>query len=397
MEKVIVINATELGYQVIKALAKHGIHSIVIYDREHAEIGRYSKYVIDAVKVPHYIEKPGLLLNLLLEKAPEWSGTLIIPTKDYGVEFLAEHKDVLEQYYLIPTPNRDVIERVVNKKNLYNTASQLGIAVPSIFTPGSLGELEALEGKITFPCLVKPGLGHLFFRRFDFKMIEANSFDDLVRNYRNLTSEFTTDEFKLMICEIIPGPDSEQMVQYVSYIDRSGELLASMTSRKMRQDPPRYGQGRIARSERVPGLDGQSHKLLNGLGYHGFSEIEWKYDPREGVYKLIEINPRFIFYIGLCTACGINFPYIQYADLVRNEKVRVDSFRENVYWIHEYKDALHTALNHGMETLSLWDYVRPYLGRKYFAIFDPRDPSPFYHQWKQHMGNALRRNLCASK
>lgn len=397
MDKVILINATELGYQVIKALARHGVHSIVIYDREHAEIGRHSRYVIDSVKVPDFIEKPGLLLDLLLEKAGEWSGTLIIPTKDYGVEFLAQHKDVLKQHYLVPTPDRDVIDRVVNKKNLYATASGLGIAVPNIFAPTSPGELEALEGRITFPCLVKPGLGHLFFRKFDFKMVEVNSFDDLVRNYRKLTGGFTADEFNLMICEIIPGPDSRQMVQYVSYIDRSGETLASMTSRKMRQDPPRYGQGRIAKSERVPGLDGQSRKLLNGLGYYGFSEIEWKYDPREAVYKLIEINPRYIFWIGLCTACGINFPYIQYADLVRNEKIRAGSFRENVYWIHEYKDVLHTALNHSQETLSLWDYVRPYLGRKYFAIFDRRDPRPFYYQWKEHIGNMLRRRFCASK
>jgi predicted ATP-grasp superfamily ATP-dependent carboligase len=170
-----------------------------------------------------------------------------------------------------------------------------------------------------------------------------------------------------------------------------------MTSRKIRQDPPRYGQGRIARSERIPGLDEQSYRLLREVGYYGFSEIEWKYDPREGIYKLIEINPRFIFYIGLCIACGINFPYIQYADLVRHQKIRVDSFRENVYWIHEYKDVLHTALHHRMENLSLWDYLRPYLGRKSFAIFDPRDPGPFYHQWKEHAGNVLKRKLCASK
>jgi predicted ATP-grasp superfamily ATP-dependent carboligase len=195
----------------------------------------------------------------------------------------------------------------------------------------------------------------------------------------------------MMICDIIPGPDSAQMVQYVSYIDQSGELLASMTSRKMRQDPPRYGQGRIAKSEKVAGVDEQSRKLLNGFGYRGFSEIEWKYDPRDGIYKLIDINPRFIFYIGLCVACGINFPYIQYSDLVLNKKVRMDSFRENVYWIHEYKDVLHTVLNHRMETLSFWDYVRPYLGKKSLAILDLKDMRPFYEQWRQHITNMLRK------
>ncbi len=113
--------------------------------------------------------------------------------------------------------------------------------------------------------------------------------------------------------------------------------------------------------------------------------------PRDGTYKLIEINPRFIFYTGLCVACGINFPYIQYADLVLGRKIRIGSFRENVYWIHEYADALHTVLNHRLEDLSLRDYVRPYLGKKCFAIFDPRDCRPFFEQWKQHAGNVIRR------
>ena len=44
MEKVIILNATELGYQVVRALGRHGIRSIVLYDKEKDELGRYSKY-----------------------------------------------------------------------------------------------------------------------------------------------------------------------------------------------------------------------------------------------------------------------------------------------------------------------------------------------------------------
>ncbi len=394
MEKVIVINATGLGYQVIRALGEKGVRSIVVYDRPGEELGRYSKYVEDSVMVPRYIEEPRRLVDYLLKKAGEWSGMLIIPTKDYGVEFLARYKAVLSQEYLIPTPDPDVVTGILNKEILYRDLRHQGIAVPDTFCARSAGELYELRDTIKFPCLLKPGLAHLFLREFGFKMLEVHNFDELVRHYRNLTDDFTSDRFKMMICDIIPGPDSEQMVQYVSYIDGSGELLASMTSRKMRQDPPRYGQGRVTKSEKVAGVDELSFRLLKKLGYHGFSEIEWKYDPRDGRYKLIEINPRFIFYTGLCVSCGINFPYIQYADLVLGKKVRVDSFRENVYWIHEYKDVLHTVLNHKMESLSLWDYVRPYLGRKSFAIFDLKDPRPFFEQWREHADNLLRRRFC---
>jgi predicted ATP-grasp superfamily ATP-dependent carboligase len=394
-QKAIIINATGLGYQVIRALSEKGVQSIVIYDRESEELGRYSRYVAESVMIPGFIEEPHRLLDHLLKKASEWSGSLIIPTKDYGVEFLAGHKAILSQHYIIPVPDGNVIAGILNKRTLYGNLRKRGISVPKTFHPRSVDELNKLRDEITFPCLLKPGLAHLFLRKFGFKMLEIHNFDDLVSNYRNVTDDFTSDRFKMMICDIIPGPDSKQMIQYVSYIDRSGELLASMTSRKMRQDPPRYGQGRVARSEKIAGVDELSYSLLRDLGFYGFSETEWKYDPRDNRYKLIEINPRFIFYLGLCVASGINFPYIMYADFVLNKKVRVDSFRENVYWIHEYKDVLHTVLNHKMESLSLWDYVRPYLGRKSFAIFDLKDPRPFFEQLREHADNLLRRRFCS--
>jgi len=393
-DKVILLNATGLGYQVMRALGKRGVRSIVIYDRESEEIGRYSRYVADRIEVPCFIEQPERLLVYLLEKGRKWSGTLVIPTKDYGVEFLARYRDILSRYYIIPTPGLDVIEGILDKNVLYENARRVGIAVPEAFRPRSHQELYAFRDRITFPCLLKPGRAHVFIRRFGFKMFEIECFEQLAGVYREITGNFTCDPFGMMVCEIIPGPDSRQMVQFASYIDRSGEILASMTSRKMRQDPPRYGQGRVTKSEKITDVDEQSRRLLTELGYHGFSEIEWKYDPRDGRYKLIEINPRFIFYTALCVSCGINFPYIQYADLVRHEKIRAHSFKENVYWVHLYKDLLHMVLNHAVERLSPWEYLRPYLGRMSFAIFDPRDPRPFFEEWREHVGNMLRRRGC---
>lgn len=393
MKKVIILNATELGYQVIKALGTEGIYSIVIYDQEKDEIGRYSKYVMESIKVPGYIDEPDRLLMFLKDKARQWAGSLIIPTKDYGVDFLAKNKHELSKHYIIPTPDIEVIRKIINKKSLYNLARETGIATPRVFFPKSLDELAAVKDQIKFPCLLKPGLGHLFFRKFDFKMLEIQNYDDLVTHYKNLTNNFENDEFELMICEIIPGQDSKNMIQYVSYLDQEGELLASMTSIKLRQDPPRYGQGRIIVSQKADTIHEQSLSLLRKLGYYGFSEIEWKYDPRDDRFKLVEINPRFIFYIGLCVVCGINFPYIQYLDLIHQKKIKLNSYEENIYWIHLYKDLLHTILHHRFEDLDFREYVTPYLRKKVFAVLSFKDPLPFFHQWKQHLLNMFKKNL----
>lgn len=391
LKKVIILTGRELAYQVIRALGREGVRSIVIYGHERDEIAQFSKYVSESYRIPLFFDHTERLMDLLLKKKREWSGTLIIPTEDYGVRFLSKNRHTLSPYYIIPTPPAKIIDTIVNKKSLYALAGAAGIPVAPVYSPASLKELLSLKSAINFPCLLKPGLGHLFNRAYDLKMFEISHFDELVNLYKDLTNNFTRDEFDMMICDIIPGPDAKQMVQFASYIDTSGELLAAMTTRKMRQDPPKYGQGRVTKSERVEEVFEPSYNLLKALSYRGFSEIEWKYDPRDGVYKLIEINPRFIFYMGLCVACGVNFPYIQYCDLVRHQKIRAESFRENIYWIHEYKDVLHSVFHHRLERISLWDYIRPYLGKKTLAILDVKDPRPFYEQWKQHLINMFRK------
>ena len=44
-------------------------------------------------------------------------------------------------------------------------------------------------------------------------------------------------------------------------------------------------------------------RLLAALDYAG-SQVEFKRDPRDGRYKLMEINPRLYQWHGLAAACG---------------------------------------------------------------------------------------------
>ena len=57
----------------------------------------------------------------------------------------------------------------------------------------------------------------------------------------------------------------------------------------------------------MPGL-----AWLRSLGYTGFSYIEYKLDPRDGQYKLIELNARSWLNQFMATLSGVNFPAIVY-------------------------------------------------------------------------------------
>ena len=55
--------------------------------------------------------------------------------------------------------------------------------------------------------------------------------------------------------------------------------------------------------------------LLRALWFHGISQVEFKRDPRDGRFKLMEVNPRLWQWHGLAAACGVDLPLIAYRDL----------------------------------------------------------------------------------
>lgn len=81
MEKVIILNATELGYQVVRALGRHGIRSIVLYDKEKDELGRYSKYAAESIKIPASLKNQSYFLGSLLRKKRSGQAPSLSPRK----------------------------------------------------------------------------------------------------------------------------------------------------------------------------------------------------------------------------------------------------------------------------------------------------------------------------
>ena len=57
-------------------------------------------------------------------------------------------------------------------------------------------------------------------------------------------------------------------------------------------------------------------RLLQELHYHGVSQVEFKRDPRDGRYCLMEVNARHWMWHSLAAACGVNLSLAAYRDAV---------------------------------------------------------------------------------
>ena len=116
--------------------------------------------------------------------------------------------------------------------------------------------------------------------------------------------------FRVVIQEEIEGPIST--LRSVGLYATPTTCPATFTSQKLGQVPADFGDGLIVQAIRAPDLIPLAVKAVQHFGYHGMADIEFKWDARAGVYKLLDINPRPWLWINLPTVCGVNLPYAAY-------------------------------------------------------------------------------------
>lgn len=384
MVPAIVLSSHTIGLAVVRALGIMGVPVIVFY-YEKKDMGYVSKYVKERIYTPHPEKYEDKFLNLLLDHGKRFNGGVLIPADDATLTVVSKNKRILAEHYIVACPDWEIAEKFVDKKHTYALAESVGVPVPKSVVPHSLEDVKRYGKIIDYPCLVKPCRSHLYFELFSRKMVKVNNRDELVAAYR----EAEGAGIEVLLQEYIPG-DDKQGVNYNSYF-WNGKPLVEFTAHKCRLAQPGFGVPRVVRSINIPELIEPGRKIVQALGFYGFSCTEFKKDARDGVYKFMEVNGRHNRSGLLAVYCGINFPFIEYKHLTENKLPKESGFRTDIYWIDEISDLLKSIRYYDKEKYSLIEYVRPYLKPHVFAVFDMNDPKPLVKRLMDVSKMALQR------
>lgn len=183
----------------------------------------------------------------------------------------------------------------------------------------------------------------------------------------------------VILQEVIEGPDTNHF-KYCSYTTSSGEILAEFTLQKIRQNPIHFGVGAVVESIHKPELIGTGRKLFSNIGYTGIGSAEFKLDNRDGKLKLIEVNPRYWQQNYLATVCGMNFPYLNYLDLLQESPKAIRDFISGIKWVNRYMDfdSFIKYKKEGILTFSEWR--KTLKGKKIYPDFAWDDPLPLFYE-----------------
>ena len=377
MRPAIVLSGYTAALGVVRSLAAMGIPVVLVYYGDFDFAGR-SRLVSASYLAPHPEQSEKEFIDFLLSLGPRYPGAVLFPALDDCLVAVSRHKALLEQHFRVACTDWEVTQRFIDKQVTYALAERCGVPAPRTVTPGTLQEALSGATEIGLPCLVKPCQSHLFTVRFGRKMVRAETPGEVEEVFK----ESTDAGLKVMLQELIPGDDTD-VVNYNAYV-WEGRVLAEFTAPHVRNGPPSFGQPRVVVSRRVPGVIEPGRRMLEALGFSGYACTEFKRDPRDGRYKVLDVNGRHNLSTMLAVRCGINFPWLHYRHLSDGIEPQPAEYREGVYWIDLVRDIGFTARYLTREHHSLATYLRPYLSPHVFAIFDRTDMKPFMRRILSH-------------
>ena len=391
MDKVIVIGCHIGGLAAIRALSGRGLDLIAMTHKK-TDVGEVSKYVSERVHTPHPEKEEKKFIDVLVNNADRWKGALLLATEDDMAVAIAKNKDLLANFYKVAGPDWDILHRFIDKQETYVLAEACDIPYPKTFTPNTLEEISEIGENVGYPCILKPMTSHRFVSTFGTKNFEVGDATELSEKFRLCLDAGQ----RVMVQEVIPGPDTN-LYRLQAYVNSQGRIGSKFFNSKVRQNPPQFGVIRVGMStEKNQVVEELSERIVKHTSYRGIFSIEFKKDPRDNLLKLIEVNARLTRSSWMAVASGINFPWIVYLDLVRNEQIEVDEYTRSLYWIEILPDFYHSIFSHYKEDFTVGEYLKPYLAKhKAFAVFSWSDLRPFFKQVLTQLALFFRRSTKA--
>ncbi|MGB3828699.1 MAG: carboxylate--amine ligase [Ornithinimicrobium sp.] len=252
--------------------------------------------------------------------------TLLLSNADSFSRMLSDQAQWLSQWYIVPSVDSSVLDMVADKIEFDRVCDELGIPTPRTLIQDFTGAddpswaPDAVD--LTFPVVAKPAVGAAYEGlRFEgkSKIYKVDSAEELIEIFTRVRDAGFRDRF--VVQELIPGDDTA-MRSITAYIDQFGEATLLATAQVLLQEhqPLAIGNPAAMVTTAYPELMAQAERMLKHVNYRGFANFDVKLDPRDGVMKFFEMNPRIgrnNFYV---TAAGANVAEFITADLIQNQR-----------------------------------------------------------------------------
>lgn len=365
----IVIGSNYRALGVVRSLGRQGIPVWVLKETDEY-LAVASKYAQRAFNRPATDERGQIAFLLDLASKHDARGWLVFPTEDESASLIARHHEELSKHFIMTSPPWDVLRWGYDKRLTYPLAKEVGVDCPWTTYPTCREDVAALE--CSFPVILKPAYKKSINSLTASKAWRFDDHNSLLAGYDRACG--IVEPESLMIQEFIPASGASQM-SFAALV-KDEKPLAWLVARRTRQIPMDFGRfSTYVETLDEPEIISPSLRLLARMHFTGLVEFEYIYDPRDGRYKLLDINPRIWGWHTLGALAGMDFPYLLWRVSLGESVDEVPS-RPGLRWVRRTADvpvALREVLRGRMSVKSLF---KSFQGPIEHAVFAADDPLP---------------------
>jgi predicted ATP-grasp superfamily ATP-dependent carboligase len=364
----LIVGGAHGSLAIARSLGRRGIPVMLVTD-DHPIAG-FSRYTHASIAWdgPQRDGAADALIELARRRGCQ--GWVLFAGGDPEVQFIARAHARLSTAFRLTTPPWELVRRAQDKRLMQDLAASAGIDCAWTCYPCGVQDLAGLACR--FPLILKPTLRE---ERNDFTSAKAWRVDDrygLIDAYARAAALVGAD--RIMLQELIPGTGAAQF-SCAGVFDH-GSPLMSLVARRTRQFPVDFGvTSTFVETVANREVEDAAFRLLQSLGYTGLAEVEFKYDSRDGRYKILDVNARAWTWLALGEAAGVDFAFAAWR-LALGERMVGGRGRTGVTWRHAMRDLVAALQEMRRGTLRPRDFARSWRPPAAFAAYAADDPLP---------------------
>jgi D-aspartate ligase len=309
---------------------------------------------------------------------------VLIPTADTAALFVSGYAGVLDQWFIFDHQSPDLVKSLYSKSEMLSLAANMGLSTPKTFFPKSKQDVFKFVEQATFPMMLKP----VEDRRRRSKII-VHGTQELLAGYELLEDD--PENPNVLLQEYIPGGEDANWM-FNGYFDEQSDCLFGLTGKKIRQNPPYAGITSLGVCSSNPALAQTTKKFMKMIGYRGILDIGYRYDARDGRYKVFDVNPRIGCSFRLFVSdSGMDVARSMYLHLT-GQAVVAGLDLPGRKWIVEDLDVVSSFLYFSDSRLKLLEWFKSFRGLRESAFFATDDLRPMLSVCMKDITELIRRS-----
>ena len=291
---------------------------------------------------------------------------ILLTLADWVAIFIERNAEVLSQRFVFPAPVRPILTTVLDKWGMFLLATEQGIPTPATVRPSNLAEIDEFLATSGFPIVMKAA-DPFVRQRPPTKLVHSR-----VELIQDLGGESLAEPLNVVLQEYIPG-EVESVWMCNGYFGADDDVSVVFTGKKLRQVSA-AGIASLAVCLPNETVATQTIRFMRGIGYRGCVGIGYRYDARDGQYKVLDVNARVSGVFRLFAGTNdMDVVRLCYLDLT-GQPLPATALQPGRRWLLESDfGSAYKAIRAGRLTVRGW--LRSLIGVReshWFALDDPR-------------------------